>query len=154
MRREYVVNNKIMGSWKMWYNEDMRTVEKKMTMTPAKLEANRRNALLGGKPRGTMAKSTIDAIEARKWAVAFVNARLTPLFEAMYKKAVEGDVMAFKELLDRSWGKSVQAVELSGKDGNPIVFMPLELIQKHALQVAKDVSQSEPVDVTKDAKVL
>lgn len=122
-------------------------------MTPKAIAANRRNAVLGGRPKGTVASHTLEAVEARKWAIAFVNARLTPLFEAMYEKAIHGDVTAFNALLDRSWGKAVQGVEVSGKDGNPIVFMPLELIQKHALQASEDVVVP-PVDVTKDATFI
>jgi len=115
-------------------------------MDKRKLSAPK-NGLLGGRPKGAVAKHTLDAQEARKWAIAYVNERLGPLFEAMYIKAIEGDVNAFKELLDRSWGKAVQGVEVSGKDGQPIVFMPLELIQKHSLKVIDVTPQiSEPVN--------
>lgn len=123
----------------------MPTIAKKMTMTPAKLAANRRNALFAGKPKGVVSSATMDTQNARKIAVAFVNERLLPLLEAMYVKAIDGDVGAFKELMDRAWGKSVQGLEVSGKDGNPIVFMPLELIQKHALALD---GQKQTVEAT------
>lgn len=112
------------------------------------------NGLLGGRPKGALGSTMLTAMEARKWAINYVNERLTPLFEAMYKKALDGDVTAFKELLDRSWGKAVQAVEVSGKDGAPIVFMPLELIQKHALQIAESVSSLPEQRETVQAEII
>ena len=52
---------------------------------------------------------------------------LRKIAEALLAKAAEGDMAAIKELGDRIDGKSMQAVELSGRDGEPIpvaVYLP------------------------------
>ena len=107
----------------------------------------------GGRPKGSVGTHTLDVIEAKKWFIAQVHKDLVPIYEALYKKALTGDTLAIKELLDRSWGKAVQGVEHTGKDGNPIIFLPLELIQKHALQIGDNDVQSVTIDGNKDVKL-
>lgn len=114
-------------------------------------EKARYYGLKGGRP---LAPHTLDVIEARKYLIARVIADIEPLYKVLRDKALAGDIVALKELLDRSFGKSVQSIAVGDKDGNPIIFMPLELIQKHALQVANNDVQKEIIDVTKDVKVL
>ena len=116
--------------------------------TLKQIEANRKNAKAPntGRPAGSFAVHTIDAIEGRKLAIKFVGERLLPLLEAQYMKAIEGDTMAFNALIDRSWGKAVQGMEISGKDGNPLIFLPLELIQKHNLPVKDEPILLETID--------
>lgn len=101
------------------------------------------NGLLGGRPRG-------NAIELARLFKQKLNEMIdnekVPLIKSMLRQAKKGNVMAFNALLDRAQGKPAQAVEMSGKDGAPIVFMPLELIQKHALQVANEVVEGEVLD--------
>jgi len=101
------------------------------------------NGLLGGRPLGSVASHTLTAQEARKWITEQTTKRLLPLYEVLYAKALDGDMMAIKELLERSYGKSVQGMEISGKDGNPLIFLPLELIQKHNLPVKADATLIE-----------
>lgn len=96
-----------------------------------------------GRPKGSLSGHTLENQEARKLAVSFVHKRLLPMLEAMYLKVLDGDVAAFNSLMDRAWGKAVQGVELTGANGNPIVFMPLELIQKHALPIIEGTPQIE-----------
>ena len=91
-------------------------------------------------------KSAIDyAREAKHFVAMKVSDSLDKLVDTMIKKAINGDVMAFVALMDRAHGKPAQAVEMTGKDGNPIVFMPLELINKYTL-----TTPSKPIDVNKD----
>jgi hypothetical protein len=47
---------------------------------------------------------------------------LAEVAEQLITKASEGDISALKELGDRIDGKSVQGVELSGKDGKDLVI--------------------------------
>lgn len=124
-----------------------------MFVSEKRIAANRRNAQLAGRPKGTYASHTLATQEAkRKWVEMF-HERVVPIFEALYKKAVDGDVMAAKELIDRAWGKATQGVEVTGEGGAPIVFMPLELIQKHALTVIDVTPQdTEIVNENKELK--
>jgi len=110
-----------------------------MLVTPAKLAANRRNAQLAGRPPGRLEDTTMYAKAFKAYVAKKVEEHKEALVASMIVKAIDGDVTAFNALMDRAHGKPAQAVEMSGKDGNPIVFMPLELIQKHALQVAANV---------------
>lgn len=107
-----------------------------------------------GRPKGSLEASGMYARETRIRLCELVAARLDEMVEAMIEKAVQGDVNAFTAVMDRAHGKPAQAVEVSGADGNPIVFMPLELIQKHALQVAEKMAQSEEKPLHVEAKVI
>lgn len=48
--------------------------------------------------------------------------KLRAIAESLYAKAAEGDVQAVKEIGDRLDGKAVQATELSGPDGGPMIL--------------------------------
>ena len=110
-----------------------------------------RNGLLGGRPKGTHKDAYLYAQEARRRICELVAKDLDGIIEAQIKKALQGDSIAFIALLDRAHGKPAQAIEMQGKDGQPIVFMPLELIQKHALTVA---SESVAIDKSKVIKTI
>jgi len=53
-----------------------------------------------------------------------------------YRKAKEGDYSFYRDIMDRVYGKPVQHSEISGKDGQPIVFIPTEMIDKYKLDNA------------------
>ena len=72
-----------------------------------------------GKPKGTLNRSTI----VKRWLEArldddhlFVDA----ITKAVIEKAMGGDVAAFRELMDSSYGKVADKTELTGKDGGAI----------------------------------
>jgi hypothetical protein len=91
----------------------------------------------GGKRLNAGRKKGYSAIEtekARELIIRRVNEAIGPILDSLIKQATEGNTVATKELFDRAYGKAVQSNEISSKDGNPIVFMPLALIQKHGLQ--------------------
>lgn len=46
--------------------------------------------------------------------------RITMIADKLVEKAAEGDIQAIKEVFDRTEGKAMQALELSGADGAPI----------------------------------
>ena len=73
-----------------------------------------------GRPKGSKDPHTLQAEEGRRFVVATIAKNLGPLIQAMVDKALEGDVKAFSELFDRGWGKPLQGIEHSGKDGEPI----------------------------------
>jgi len=82
----------------------------------------------GGKRPGAGRKKGITTLErekARAYIAEKINEYMPAIFKALVEKASEGDVPAIKELFDRAFGKSIQAVELSGKDGEPL-FKPTE----------------------------
>lgn len=81
-------------------------------------EASRNNGKLGGRPAGSKAQHTIAAEAARAELIKRVADNIGPLFEALYDKAKNGDVSAIKELFDRAFGKSPQA--LVGSDGGDL----------------------------------
>lgn len=66
-----------------------------------------------------MAK-TLLAEEGKKALIQAYMENITPINNALIKKARMGDVTAIKELHDRVHGKSLQSVELSGKNGVPL----------------------------------
>jgi len=75
----------------------------------------------GGKRKGSgrpMATATLEAQKQRELLVMWLTPHLEGIFNALKKKALNGDVAAIKELFDRAWGKAPQA--LVGQDGGPI----------------------------------
>lgn len=48
--------------------------------------------------------------------------RLQMIADKLAEKAAEGDIQAIKEVFDRTEGKAVQAIEASGKDGEPFAL--------------------------------
>ncbi len=86
-----------------------------MACTP---EQARKNGMKGGRKKGV---STLEAEKAREYIANRIGDYMPAIFEALVNKAVTGDVMATKELLDRAFGKSVQPSEIYGKGGKDLV---------------------------------
>lgn len=85
----------------------------------------------GGRPKlpeDVKAALEMASVQAVVQGVALMTAKKTPA-------SVAADLS--KYFIDRRWGKVPQAVELSGKDGNPIqtedVTTPMELARRIAL---------------------
>lgn len=72
----------------------------------------------GGRTKGSLNKSTAEIkILAQQHGEAAIN-RLAELM--ISAESEQAQIAAAKELLDRGYGKSVQAVELGGSDGRPL----------------------------------
>ena len=86
------------------------------------------------------AKDIATSTRETRALVARMAAKDMPeMLSAQIEKAKNGDTNAFIAVWDRAFGKPLQAVEHSGNVGQPIVFMPLELIQKHNLQAVNNM---------------
>ncbi len=81
-----------------------------MKVTPAKLAANRRNAQKAGRPRGSLAKHTIEAQAYREALVATIIDKMGSVIQALIDKAINGDVAAIKEINDRVLGRASQPI--------------------------------------------
>lgn len=66
-----------------------------------------------GRPKGSFARHTRKNIETRSAFSKLVEQNIQPLFDALYEKAVSGDVIAIKEMFDRAWGRSTQTIDLN-----------------------------------------
>ena len=66
---------------------------------------------------------------------------------SMVAEAQEGSYQHAAYLLDRAFGKPKQAVEMSGADGAPIIFMPAALISKFGLDQPIEASKIEEPNV-------
>ncbi len=71
-----------------------------------------------GRKKGFAAKN---AEEARRLLSEMVAQEIGPIGDALILKAKNGDIAAIKELFNRAWGRSPQAIVLGG-DPEPIVF--------------------------------
>jgi len=58
--------------------------------------------------------------------------KLRAVADALVTKALSGDVPAIKEVADRLEGKVMQQTEISGADGEPIVFQTIYEAVKNA----------------------
>lgn len=78
----------------------------------------------GGKRKGAGRKPGIASILAEKTR-AYIAERVEndsdELVSAQLEKAKRGDTYAFNTLMDRAFGKPTQGVEMSGKDGEPLL---------------------------------
>lgn len=71
----------------------------------------RENGKKGGRPKGKLAKSTMDAIAVKSLYVEKAKEYALPILQALVAKALEGDVAAIREFNDRAYGKSLQKTE-------------------------------------------
>ena len=118
-------------------------------MTEEKALMNIKNGMLGGRPKGSIEETTFYKKEIKRVITEKVYKAVGKMTDAQILEAIAGSTMAFTALMDRAIDKPVQGIEHSGVDGNPIVFLPMALIEKHGLtQVDK------PVDVTKDIQKI
>jgi hypothetical protein len=77
-----------------------------------------KGAKTGGRVKGTPNKNTADIRAlAQNYAPEAIAMLATILTTSENDSA---RISAAKELLDRGYGKSTQAVEMTGKDGNPL----------------------------------
>lgn len=73
-----------------------------------------------GRPKGSVAKSTLEATVLKAKLIAAYSEKADEINEALVAKALTGDVPAIKEIHDRAYGKAPQAVEMTGKDGESL----------------------------------
>jgi hypothetical protein len=75
------------------------------------------------------------------------------IVQKLISMAKQGDVAAIKELLDRTIGKPVAAVELTGADGEPLQFVYFQKVIMQALaefpeaRIAVAIRLKELIDV-------
>lgn len=84
----------------------------------------------GGRPKGKLAKSTLEALEVKQLYVEKAREYALPILKALVKKAMKGDVPAIKEFNDRAYGKAPQAV--TGSDGGALEIVFSEIFNKDA----------------------
>lgn len=68
-----------------------------------------------GRPKGTLASATLEAQAQREMMVKLLSPHVKELFDVLLNKGKQGDVAAIKELFDRAWGKSTQALVVEDK---------------------------------------
>lgn len=75
----------------------------------------------GGRAKGTLNKATHDV---RALAQEYGPSAIQTLAAIMQdvEQAAPARVAAAKELMDRGYGKAVQATEITGKDGAPLAY--------------------------------
>ena len=81
-------------------------------------DASRENGKKGGRP---IARHTLEASALRAYIVKEVVKRKQKLVKAMIDKAVEGDIIAIREALDRTLGKAKEQVDITVTRPIPIL---------------------------------
>lgn len=101
-------------------------------------EERKKNPLITGRPKGSLGKVTG---ELRKLAQPYGKRSLQVLSEIMEDVEMQpaARVSAAKELLDRGYGKSMQAIEMSGPDGGdiPLAAKAVSLTREELERIAK-----------------
>jgi hypothetical protein len=80
----------------------------------------------GGRAKGTPNKATADIKALAQVHAADAIATLANIL--MKSESDTARIAAAKELLDRGYGKAMQGVELTGKDGEPVAFKQIERV--------------------------
>ncbi len=83
--------------------------------TEAQINANRLNALKGGRKKGV---ATIEREKAKDYIANRIGEYMPRIFDVLIAKALDGDTIAIRELFDRGFGKPTQALVTKDKDGN------------------------------------
>lgn len=100
---------------------------------------------LGGKRPGAGRKKGFAALAAertRAKVAEMVEQEIVPMTAAQIEQAKKGNTHAFKELLDRGFGKVKENFDLT-TDGEKIVFLPAELLNKHGATPSGSEPDSE-----------
>jgi len=87
-------------------------------MVPEQQEPKKRQKW-GGRQKGTPNKATADVRAAAREHGPAAIATLVSIMQSSEND--QARIAASKEILDRAYGKSVQAVELGGEGGAPLV---------------------------------
>jgi hypothetical protein len=70
-----------------------------------------------GRPKGSQARHTIQAITFKKALIDAVLKEKKPLIDALVAKAKTGDIPALREIVDRVLGRATESIDLtSGGD--------------------------------------
>ena len=75
----------------------------------------RANGRLGGRPKGSLSKNTLEANKYKEILIAKIIANAEPLAEALIKKGLSGDIQALKEIHERSLGKVEDNMNIGGR---------------------------------------
>lgn len=84
----------------------------------------------GSRDRATIIREWLNAEESVKNPITGKRQRLSQsdiMTLALVKKARNGDIAAFRELMDGAFGKIPDKQELTGKDGAPMQIEPIDL---------------------------
>jgi hypothetical protein len=92
-----------------------------------------------GRPKGARNRVTADI---KALAQTYGADAIDTLAEIMKNESAPeaARISAAKELIDRGFGKAVQATEISGKDGSPLSFAP------PVIQILAYDDQADPAD--------
>lgn len=83
--------------------------------------ASKENGKLGGRPKGSLAKHTLQAMKAREKLIEMYCVAAENINLVLIKKALDGDLLAIKELHERVYGKAYQAGEIDvTSNGKPL----------------------------------
>lgn len=66
-----------------------------------------------GRPKGSVSEETRKKLAITKYILEQVEKELAPMVSALIAKAKNGEVQAFKELLDRCLGKAKESVDIT-----------------------------------------
>ena len=84
----------------------------------------------GGRPKGSKSNHTLEAEAAKARIISSVSNRIDELVLILFKEAKKGNVTAVKELMDRTFGKSPQAI--TGADGSSLFIAFDEAFKKYS----------------------
>ena len=97
--------------------------------------------------KGLEASLKLDKKRAEQAMEKAIYENVGGIVSSMVAEANNGSYQHASYLLDRAFGKAKQAVELSGNDGAPIIFMPTALIAKFGLDKPIDAPLVEEPNV-------
>ena len=76
----------------------------------------------GGRTKGSKGSRAISSDKAREYITKRVTAELEPIMNVAIEQAKAGDTTSRRDLLDRAYGRPRETMEISGRDGKPLII--------------------------------
>jgi hypothetical protein len=93
-----------------------------------------------GRPKGTLASHTVEAQELRKQLIQAATEHWEAIIFTLIDKAISGDTIALRELLDRVLGKPITPLASTDEKGN--LVLPFQIIVKQITGSASNSAEN------------
>ncbi len=101
------------------------------------------NGRKGGRPKGSFAPSTLSAMAEKAKLIEMYKVASTAINLKLIEKALQGDMLAIREIHERVWGKAFQSGDLDVTSGGQPIEITDAQYKQALLAAAKRISSDE-----------
>jgi len=88
-----------------------------------------------GRKPGQLSSHTLQAQETKKLLVDMFQKNAKPIFSVLIEKAIDGDMQAVREVLDRVYGKAQQSMDVTSGGER----MGVEITEDQRIKLAREI---------------